>query len=141
MTDFYEQPISYSLAQALEALRALTASWSAGGLLLYVVAGVYVLWVFFLAVMSLQRARDAGALAPLALTCAYPILAMGWLADFSVNVLVATPLLLDFPRETTVTARLARLIRSQPQGWRGKASRWVCAVFLDTFDPSGKHCR
>jgi len=52
-------------------------------------------------------------------------------------VFICTPLLLEFPRETTVTARLKR--HAKEQGWRGAVARWVATHLLDAFDPDGRH--
>ena len=108
---------------------------------LWAFLGTYALWLFYLAVMNLQRAKEGGTISRAALWLGYPLLAIGLLIDLVVNVLVFTVVFLDMPRELTVTARLARLIHQQPSRWRGRAALWFCKEFLDTFDPSGRHCR
>jgi hypothetical protein len=120
----------------------------AAGLVLQALVLTYALWAFFLAVMALKRAKDAGQLSRPARLLGTPIAFVGLALDFLVNVLVVTVLLLELPRQTTVTARLKRHAylgleaahfgRSIP--WRTKASAWICSNFLDVFDPSGKHC-
>lgn len=102
-------------------------------------ASLYLLWVLYLAVMNLKRAKDAGALRPTALYLGYPVLLLGLLVDFLVNVVVFTVLLLELPRETLVTSRLKRHI-AHGRGWRQRVAHWFCSELLDTFDPSGKHC-
>lgn len=97
----------------------------------------YVTWTMYLAVMALKRARDAGSLTRTATILGYPMLFIGYLFDFAVNVLVCTPLLLELPRETTVTARLKR--HKAAGGWRGRVAAWVGDHLLDPFDPSGRH--
>ena len=47
----------------------------------------YTLWLFFLAVMALKRAKDAGTISPVALALGYPILLAGLAIDLAVNVL------------------------------------------------------
>lgn len=101
---------------------------------------LYLLWLFYLAVMCLKRAYDAGTISKPALYLGYPILFLGLLIDLLVNVFVASVLLLEMPQELTVTARLGRLIRTD-NGWRRRAALWFCSQLLDTFDPSGLHCR
>ena len=108
---------------------------------LYSAAGLYLLWFFYLAVMCLKRAYDAGTISKPALFFGYPLLFVGLLIDLVVNLFVASPILLDPPRELTVTDKLGRLIRTQPNSWRGKSACWFCQMFLDVFDPSGKHCK
>lgn len=98
---------------------------------------IYALWIFYLAVMSLKRARDAGKMSPTATVLGYPVLLAGLLLDLTCNVLVMTLLLLELPREGTVTARLKR--HALGTGWRRGVAIWFAANLLDTFDPSGKH--
>ena len=97
---------------------------------------LYALWVFYLAVMSLKRARDAGMLTRTAYAFGLPVLFMGLLLDFLANVLVMTVMLLELPRETTVTARLKR--HNQGAGWRKAIAAWA-EPLLDPYDPSGDH--
>lgn len=99
----------------------------------------YLLWGMFLAVMSLQRARDAGTLSKPAYWLGLPILYMGLTIDFLVNVVVATPLFLELPREWTVSARVSR--HCGQDSWRGVIACWICDNLLNTFDPSGRHCK
>lgn len=100
---------------------------------------LYGLWVFYLAVMNLKRAKDAGTLRPWARRFGGPVLLVGVLLDVLVNWLVFTVLLIEWPREALVTARLKRHI-AHGHGWRMRVARWFCADLLDTFDPSGCHC-
>lgn len=105
-----------------------------------VAAGVYALWLYYLAVMSLKRAQDAGTMSPWARRFGYTILAIGYGLDFAVNVFVLSFLLLEPPRELLVTARLSRHILAN-SGYRKRFSTWVCANLLDPYDPSGCHCK
>ena len=106
-------------------------------ILLYTVAALYVLWIFYLASMALIRARDAGTLSRIAYVLGVPILVVGYALDFAVNVFVCTPLFLEPPRDTTVTARLKRHVSKDD--WRGRIARWLALHLLDAFDPSGRH--
>lgn len=98
---------------------------------------VWQLWVHFLAIMHLQERRDAGTLGPIAYRIGAVTLIYGYALDFAVNVVVMSVVLLELPRETTVTARLKR--HKSDAGWRGQVARWVAAHLLDAFDPDGKH--
>lgn len=100
-------------------------------------AASYALWVFYLAVMGLKRAKDAGKLHKTALTLGYPVLIAGYLLDALVNVFVMTVIFIEVPRELTVTARLKRHIR-ESDGWQLALARWFIPL-LDPFDPSGRH--
>lgn len=100
---------------------------------------MYPLWVFYLAVMNLQKARDAQRLTPTAKWLGYPALGLGLLLDFMCNMVVMTPLMLEFPRELLVTARVSR--HKKGDGFRQKIAAWMCTNLLDPFDPSGCHCK
>lgn len=100
---------------------------------------IYLLWIFYLAVMSLSRAKQMGTLSRPALILGYPILAIGYFLDAMVNWFVLTLVLGEFPREVTVTARLKRLVKGE--GYQQKVAYWICHNLLDAFDPSGSHCK
>ena len=98
---------------------------------------VWQLWVHFLAIMHLQERRDAGTLGPIAYRIGVVTLIYGYALDFAVNAVVMTVVMLEPPRETTVTARLKR--HASRDTWRGDIARWMAAHLLDAFDPSGRH--
>jgi len=98
---------------------------------------LYALWVFFLAVMSLKRAKDADLLTATAKCFGYPLLFVGLLLDLLANTLVLTILLMELPREFTVTSRLKRH-NATSTGWRKALAAWA-EPLLDPFDPSGDH--
>ena len=106
----------------------------------YSLASLYALWLFYLAVMSLYRAQLAGTLSKVALVLGYPILIFGLVLDLIVNVFVASVVMLDLPRELTVSEKMSRLIKSKSP-WRRTGACWFCEKFLDVFDPTGKHCK
>ena len=97
----------------------------------------YALWVFYLAVMNLKRARDVGLLNKTALTLGYPVLFAGYILDAFVNIFVMTFLFLEMPEELTVTERLKRHIKTS-DGWRLRLASWFIPI-LDPFDPSSHH--
>jgi hypothetical protein len=100
-------------------------------------ASVYLLWIFYLAVMNLKRAKQAGLLHKTAIAFGMPVLIVGYLLDAFANVAVMTLVLLEPPRELTVTARLKRHIKTS-QGWRLRVALWFVPL-LDPYDPSGRH--
>lgn len=106
-------------------------------LICYGLAALYVLWPFYLAVMNLKRARDEGRLTKVAYVLGAPILYAGWALDIAVNCAVMTVILLELPRELTVTARLKR--HANHYAWRGSIARWFALHLLDPYDPSGRH--
>jgi hypothetical protein len=100
---------------------------------------VWLLFIFYAAVMNFQRARDAGQLNWPMKGFAYPALFVGLLLDAAVNLVVCTVGFLELPRELLVTSRLSRLKKTE--GWRAKVASWLCAHLLDPLDPSGCHCK
>lgn len=104
----------------------------------YAFGAFYLLWALYIVVMALQRARRAGTLSKAALALGAPLIVAGVLLDIAVNLLLMTVLMLEWPREWLVTARLKRHC-GQPT-WRGAVAGWMCHHLLDTFDPDGRHC-
>ena len=104
--------------------------------ILTVVAAFYILWVIYLAVMNLARVKNAHGLSKPVVILGTPLLFIGYLLDALLNWIVMTVILLEIPKETTVSERLKR--HNKAGGWRGK----IAAMFepiLDPFDPSGDH--
>lgn len=105
--------------------------------LAWAIGGFYTLWLFYLAVMNLARAKRAGQLSNTAAVLGTPILIIGYLLDFMLNVTVMTLVLFEFPQETTVTARLKRH-HAESTGWRLAVVLWFEPI-LGPYDPSGDH--
>lgn len=105
---------------------------------LYTLLSIYLLWIFYLAVMNLHRVHKTTGLSKTTFIFGVPVLAVGLLLDVLVNISVCSLLFLDIPRELTVTARLQRYNKAS-DGWRKKTALWIAEHFLDVFDPSGKH--
>ncbi len=97
----------------------------------------YLLWIFYLAVMNLSKAKKANQLSTTAKVLGTPILYTGWIIDCLVNILVMTVLFLELPRELLVTSRLKRHNRTG-SGWRQKLAAWFEPI-IDPYDPSGDH--
>lgn len=98
---------------------------------------LYLLWIFYLAVMNLKRVQDTVGLNKTCLILGTPVLVIGLALDLVVNTFVMSVILLEMPQETTVTARLKRHHRDS-DGYRLKVVEWFETV-LDAFDPSGDH--
>lgn len=107
---------------------------------LYLVGSIYVLWLFYLAVMNLAKAKESGTLSKTALYLGFPIFIVGYALDIFVNVFVMSFLFLEVPKEWTVTGRLKRHIYFSPGGWREALASWFCHNLLNSFDPNGRHC-
>lgn len=105
-------------------------------ILLYALADFYLLWVLYLAVMNLKRAQMNGTLNLQTKILGYPLVWFAYFIDFTCNLIISV-VLLDFPRETTVTEHLKRMKATQT-GWRLSIAKWFETI-LDQFDPSGDH--
>ena len=100
-------------------------------LLAFTLASPFFLWVFYLAVMNLKRnkanlvgvGRYAGATA----------LAIGYLLDAYVNFTVLSLVLLEPPKELTVTSRLKRHYKRDGT-WGRKVALWFIPL-LEPYDP------
>lgn len=110
-------------------------------ILLHAILSIYVLWLFYLAVMNLKRAKDNGTIQRTALWLGYPILLIGLALDWLVNFVVMTPVFMDLPQSPgeLVTGRLKRYVKEEEFTWRASFARWFAVHILDPFDPSGKH--
>ena len=105
--------------------------------LLIALVSTYALWVFYIAVMGLKRVRDTVGLSPWALRFGYPVLIVGYVLDVLVNWFVFTVVMLEIPKELTVSSRLKRH-NQESTGWRLKIVKFL-EPLLDPFDPSGNH--
>jgi hypothetical protein len=100
-------------------------------------ATTYGLYVFYAAVMNIKRVRDMGKLTTLGKVFGYPTLVIGLILDLLVNWFVMTIILLEVPRELTVTSRLKRH-HKESTGYRLAVVKFFEPV-LDPLDPSGDH--
>lgn len=97
----------------------------------------YTLYVVYGSVMNIKRVRDAGKLTTMGKVMGYPTLIIGLFLDLLVNVFVMTFIMVELPREFTVTSRLKRHNASST-GWRLAVVKFFEPV-LDPLDPSGDH--
>lgn len=110
-----------------------------GDFLLIGLMSLYILWIMYLAIMNLSRAKKNNALSKPAYYLGLPLLIFGYLLDVAFNWVFGTVMFLEPPREGVLTRRLKRHYKKD--NWQGKLARWLCSNLLDAFDPSGKHCQ
>jgi hypothetical protein len=105
------------------------------------IAVMYILWIFYLAIMNLKSAKDAGTMTKVAYSLALPMLVAGYILDIVVNVTIGTLLFLDFPhyKRLTLSARMSYLYEPGSTAWRSKLSEWFARNLLNNYDPSGQH--
>lgn len=105
---------------------------------------MWLLHVFYVAVMGFKRARDDAAkkgqkLHWLTMLSGYLTLAVGWVLDFRCNVIECFFIFRELAKEALVTERLKKYVHG-PDSWR-KDRAWAMAKAfeMDRFDPSGNH--
>lgn len=112
---------------------------------LYIEAALFVLLLIcapgmlyadFAAVMNFKRVRETVGLTRLQTVCGSYILIRGYLLDLFCNVVHATIVLREFPRELTVTRRLRRHIENNT---KHAALCLRLRQQLDALDPAGIH--
>ncbi|MDQ0082953.1 hypothetical protein J2W35_003312 [Variovorax boronicumulans] len=101
---------------------------------------MWLLWVFYAAVMRLKMVRDAAGLEgkPWIKVFGYLTLAVGLVLDFFVNVVAGTIVFRELPREWTLSTRLWRLSNGSA-GWRQVWALSIRVALLDEIDPEGIH--
>jgi hypothetical protein len=100
---------------------------------------LYITWMLYCAIMSLKKAKDENRLTTAMKVFGYPLLFVGYAFDVATN-LIGSVILMDLPRELLLTAKLKRIQREEPTGWRNKTAMWICVNLLNAIDPSGHHC-
>lgn len=108
-------------------------AWAAGAALLWGVT-----WIVYLAGMAVLW--SAGRFPPDSLTArlVVPVQRAGGVFSTALNWMVFTIVLLEWPKERYLSARLVRHVRAG-SGWRWRIAMWAGRHWLDPFDPAGTH--
>lgn len=85
---------------------------------LYLVAWLWGFWGLYVLVMGLYRAHLTKRLRGFVAVLAAPFVAIGYVVDVVSNVVVASAIFLELPREWLVTDRLQRYIAEDRAGRR-----------------------
>ena len=106
-------------------------------ILLYTVGFIFECYILYLAVMNFKAQRHV--LHWVVKVMAVIILAVGYVLDLILTMVVGTVVFLSLPKwnEWTFTARLKR--HRADGGWRGKVAAWICEEMLNPFVVGG-HC-
>lgn len=120
----------------------LTLSLTWGNAPLWLAAFLWGFWGLYVLVMGVYRAHLSGRLTKAVYGLGVPWVVIGWLVDVVANIVVATVIFRELPREWLVTDRLQRYIRAPERTTpdRVRLAMWVCDHLLDPFDPTGEHC-
>lgn len=106
-------------------------------IVLHVLFSAWVLWVIYVAMMRLKQVRDAGKLTLAMKVLGYPVLFVGLVIDFWLNVL-ASLVFWERPHEYTLSSRLWRHSQ-ESTGYRQKWAEVIRVNLLDAIDPAGVH--
>lgn len=110
---------------------------------LLLICSPFMLWTDYTSIMSFKRVRNlhnqrlSPALSKLQTIGGTYILIRGYLLDFLVNAIHASIILLEFPKELTVTARLDRHITQNTK--HAALCLSIRTNLLDNIDPDGIH--
>lgn len=106
----------------------------------YIVAGYMIVvytWIYYLAAMKLIKHRHQLHIVAKIHGWIFVIIP-GLIYDAFLNIVIASLVFVDPPREWLLTVRLKRYKRGE-DGWRKKWALWICEHLLDQFDEGG-HC-
>ena len=96
----------------------------------------YLFYLLFVVTMAAKAAWDNLSIVPRVLLVPAALVAV--LMDVFFNLVAATVIFFDLPREWLFTQRLERY-KAQGAGWRYTLARWICQNLLDPFQQGG-HC-
>lgn len=102
-------------------------------LLLVIPVAIREIWLRYLAVMALKRARNEGKLSRAAFAIGLTLFIPAYVLDILGNLIICTVLFLDWPRETLITGRIQRYVDG-PDGWRRRMAVWFAVHLLNPFD-------
>lgn len=110
---------------------------------IFAVAGyLLAFWYLYVLVMGFYRAHLDKQLTGIKFVLALPALILGYAVDLLTNWTIATVVFAEFPRTggELVTTRLSRYMNG-PDCVHKKWAYAICNSLLDSFDPTGKHCK
>lgn len=100
------------------------------------------LWFYYVGSASLLDIRQRHDVKWYVKIFAIPPLLLGAILDIILNILLASIIFVDLPREWLFTDRLIRY-RNDPSytlTWRDDFASFICEHYLNPFDDSGDHC-
>ena len=100
--------------------------------------GIREIWLRYLAIMALKRAKDEGKLSKAAFSFGVTLLVPAYLMDVLGNITICTVLFLDLPREALITSRVQRYVDGK-DGWRRNLAIWFARHLLNPFDADHIH--
>jgi hypothetical protein len=105
---------------------------------LYSYGFILLFWVFYVAAINIAECWSSIALWWKLVIWPIPLVMLG-VFDIPFQIIGATVIFWDFPKEWTFTSRLARY-KNGPPGIRKWVATRICTDSLNFFAPSKKHC-
>ena len=100
---------------------------------LFVLSLPPVLWCFYLAIMNLVTVRDGPGLNTESKKLGLLILIPGYISDALCNIVWATLITLQLPRELTVTSRLQKLVDQSQDTYQRRLALRVAVKLLNPY--------
>lgn len=107
--------------------------------LLIILGLLYAMWIFYVAVMHLDKIHSEQGLNLPSKILGYPLLVVAFTLDVLLNWIVFTVLFLELPKELTISHRLKRINRRDTKGYRKWLIVHIFEPLLDGFDKRGNH--
>lgn len=109
-------------------------------IILTLIAYFYLCWILYVVIMGTYRAHLTDRLTGFNRYMSIPIVVLGIVFDIIGNLILATIIFMDVPREWMFTDRLKRYKNSDKLTRRSKIATYICDNILDPFDPRNNHC-
>lgn len=109
--------------------------------ILSIAAYLVLFFYMYILVMGIYRAHLQKKLKGFVFALCLPAVIVGILFDVFANLLIATIVFWQLPRELLVTDRLIKIKSNPLEHWKRKyIAQYICDNLLDVFDPNGDHC-
>lgn len=104
--------------------------------ILYGIVGFFVLWFFFINVMTWRKyeAKIPKIIKPLL----YVLAAVGYVIDVIFNIVYGSVMFLELPKQLTLSERLSEILRRKSRGYKYKLAYFLCSKMIEPWDYN--HC-
>jgi hypothetical protein len=107
-----------------------------------IVTALFILWLMFVVAMALKLANKQNRLTVGMVTFGKRFVIVGQIYDVLCNILCASVIFFEEPREATVSQRLQRLVVASRWAWQRRLAIWFAVVLMNPFcEPDDPHIR
>jgi hypothetical protein len=107
-------------------------------ILIGLIVDIYLFFIIYVASMNMIRAHKENKLNGYLWALCLPFVGFAWLYDLLHNMIHASLIFIELPKQLLVTDRIKQHINDSD--YRGELSRFLCEKILSPFDYSGNHC-